>query len=205
MLFTFRAVTVSTAAVAMIVLAGCSSENPQVAMCQSVTKNLVAGFDSFSKSSVETNGNTMTVNATFDGGEVSCDYSRQQASRDDDSGVFNTAPEKVTLNGAVISGGELINAGVKASREQLKAVADETAAQSKELAADAKVKAEELAEQATTAASQASESAAELADKASEKAGELAKQASDVAKEVSDKAKEAAKEATEKVQKQLQQ
>ena len=189
-----RTPVMSSAVVAMLAVAGCSTENPQIAMCQSVTKNLVAGFDSFSSSSVNTSGNTMTVNASFDGGEVACDYSRQQSSRDDESGAFNTAPEKVTLNGTVISGAELIQAGVKASKEQLKAVADETAAQSKELAADAKVKAEELAGQAATAADQARETAADLA-----------KQASEVAKEVADKAKEAAIEATEKAQQQLQQ
>lgn len=190
----FRMVSMSAAAVVIATAVGCSSENPQIAMCQSITKNLVTGFDSFSSSSVDTKGNTMTVSASYDGGTVTCDYSRQQASRDDDSGVFNTAPERVTLNGEVLTGAALLNAGVKASKEQLQAVADETAAQSKALAADAKVKAGELAEQASAAASEASEAAAELAN-----------QASDVAKGVGERAKETALEAAEKVQQELQQ
>ena len=153
-----------------------NTEDPQLAMCQSVTKQLsgdnVASWDSIEQSDA---GKLRTISIAYGGADDSKGVTDCTFPIDAD-GIVDTAPNAVVFNGEPVGTKALLTAGVKASAELLKGTAANTVARSKELAAEASVA-----------------------------AGELADKASDAASDIAGKAKESAIDATKSLQQKLEQ
>ncbi|MBX2881106.1 MAG: hypothetical protein KTR32_14275 [Granulosicoccus sp.] len=174
---------ISGLAATLLLITACTpTDNPRLAMCQTMGKNLVGEISSWDNTEISETGNRMIINAAYtpasgQAGNINCVYQR-----DDENSAFGTAPRAVTLNGRKLGTKEILQAGTAATAEQFKKLAAETEKQSRELAKDVTKKAEELTEKAEV-----------LAGQAEKKAGELAVQA-----------KEIAVDTAEKVQQQLQ-
>lgn len=177
----------------LIITSCANSENPQLAMCQAVTKQLlgdnVSNWDNINQSD---SVRLRTIDIAFtqaDGAKntVNCTFPINQKEEVD------TAPNRVAINGRRIETKELFIAGAQATKSILAGTAANTVARSKELAQDAKTIAADAAGKAREGAAEASQVASELAGKARESAAG----ASTLAREIADKAKESAKEASQ--------
>lgn len=158
-----------TLSAAIISLSACTNtDNPQLAMCQAVAKQLTSNtVASWDKDSSTDNHNNVQVkvsfsNASGQAGTLNCTYPKHE------NGTIDTAPSKVVMNNQPVDTKVLISAGTKASKELLTGTYKNTIAKSTELAGEAADKANELAEQAA-------DKATDLAGKAKDAALEGAK------------------------------
>ncbi|MBX2836239.1 MAG: hypothetical protein KTR35_05255 [Gammaproteobacteria bacterium] len=139
----------SAAGVAAILIVACTgTDDPLATMCQAVAKQLTSnGVAEWGAIDQSDNDRIRTVNVAYTSvtnqpGSISCIYNKDQ------SGTVETAPTRVSLNGAKVEQKVLLTAGVAASKELLAGTAKNTAAKTTELAKDASKKASELAGQA---------------------------------------------------------
>jgi hypothetical protein len=208
--------TIYLAGACALLLAGCSNtDNPQLAMCQAVTKQLVgdtvSNWDEVSEADIK-KIRSIDINFTQADGstsQINCGFPIKE------NGDVDTSPTIVLLNGQQVEKKTLLKAGLKASGDLLKGTAAATVAKSKELADEAKVIAADAADKAREGAADASKIAGEVADKAREgaadasaKATELADKAADgltqKAGELTEIARDKALQATESIQKKLE-
>jgi len=129
-----------------LALAACgAADDPQLAMCQAVAKQLTGnGISSWERVEQDDGGRSRTVSiayGTADAGSGSIDCSFPI----DDKGTVATGPDRVRLNGEPVGREALLRAGVSASKELLAGTAAETVARTKELANQAGDKAREVA------------------------------------------------------------
>ena len=221
-----RNTSIYTALSCVLLLSSCTNtEDPQLAMCQAVTKQLlgdtVSNWDNINQTDKKRVRSIEIAFTQADGtaNKVNCGFPIKE------NGDVDTAPSTVTLNDEQLEKTVLLKAGLKASGALLKGTAANTVAKSKELAADAAVKAREGAADATKMANEVADKAkegaqdakviaSELADKAkvgaqdakviaSELADKAKEGVSQMAGEVTEKAREKALEATELLQKKL--
>lgn len=165
-----------TLSAALISLSACTNtDNPQLAMCQSLAKqltnNTVSSWDSDSSSS---SNNNVTVkvgftNSSGQAGTLNCSYPKSS------NGDVDTAPSAVTLNNKPVDRKLLITAGAQASKELLTNTYKNTVAKSSELAGQAAEKTNELAGQAAEKASELAEQAKDAAIKGANTLQELQK------------------------------
>ena len=135
---------------ATLLLAACGApDDPQLAMCQAVAKQLtgdtVAAWERTEQSDGSRARHVVIAYSTTDDGSGSIDC-RFPIDRED--GTVATAPDAVELDGQEVPTKELIAAGTRASGELIAGTAAETAARTRELAEDAGDKAREVAERA---------------------------------------------------------
>lgn len=140
----------------LLVSACNNTDDPQLAMCQAVAKqltgNTIAEWRQINQSDTP---RLRTIAIAYEGtdsskGAIDCIFPI------DLQGVVDTAPKAVVLNGQKIGTRELLSAGMKASGELLKGTAANTVAKSKELAEDAREAAGDVADKALDAAEQTS-------------------------------------------------
>lgn len=136
-----------------LLLTACTqTDNPQLAICQAVTKqltdNTVASWDNIEENDQSRRRNISIAFTQTDDtkGTISCAFPKSK------EGVVETSPRSVVLNGSEVGTKELLTAGAKASAELLKGTAANTVAKSKELA-------EEASQMANDAAGKARETA----------------------------------------------
>ena len=129
-----RALLLPSAALAAA-LAGCGApEDPQLAMCQAVAKqltgNTVTGWERTERDETSRSRRVSIAYRTVgDGsGSIDCDYPI------DENGTVATAPDSVDLDGRTVGRRELLTAGTAASRELIAGTAAETAERTRELA-----------------------------------------------------------------------
>ena len=137
-------------ATAALLAAGCGTpEDPQLAMCQAVAKQLtgdtIAGWE---RTEQDDGSRARTVSIAYSttddtSGSIDCRYPI-----DRESGNVATAPDQVDLNGQRVPTKELLSAGTRASGELIAGTAAETVARSRELAEDAGEKVRDVADQA---------------------------------------------------------
>ena len=137
-------------------LAGCGApEDPQLAMCQAVAKQLTGNTITGWERNEQDDGArsrrvSIAYTTTGDGsGSIDCAYPI------DEDGTVATAPNRVDRDGVRVGQKELITAGTSASKEILAGTAAETAARTRVLAQEAGDKAREVAGQAGEAAREA--------------------------------------------------
>ena len=137
----------------VVALAGCGApEDPQLAMCQAVAKQLTGNTITGWERTEQTDGArsrrvAIAYTTTGDGsGAIDCAFPI------DADGTVATAPDRVDLDGERVGQRELIVAGTSASKELLAGTAAETAARTRELANEAGERAREVAGQAGEAA-----------------------------------------------------
>lgn len=138
----------------VLLVSGCGAPaDPQLAMCQTLAKNLTGDSVTSFEEAVQKDGvRARSVKIAFATGEagngtIDCRYPINQT-----TGVVSTAPNTVMLNGQRVPTKELFAAGTKASGEIISGVAKETAAQTREYADDATEQARDLADKARDAA-----------------------------------------------------
>ncbi len=141
-----------------LILSACTNtDNPQLAMCQAVAKQLTSNsIASWDKTDQSDSGNNRTVNIKFTSansqpGSADCHYKILA------DGTVETSPLKVVLNDQPVGAKDLITAGTKASVELLKGTAANTVAKTKELANEAGEIAADVADKARDAALQGTE------------------------------------------------
>ncbi len=116
-----------------------NTDNPQLAMCQAVAKQLTSNSISEWGDTSQSDGNrSVTVKVAFTdssgrAGTLDCQYKKSE------DGVVKTAPSQVALNGQKVDGKVLISAGTKASKELLAGTYKNTVEKSRELAAEATI------------------------------------------------------------------
>jgi len=139
----------TTGALALIV-SGCGAPaDPQLAMCQTLAKNLTGDSVTSFEADVQKDGRrARSVKIAFatgaaGSGTIDCRYPINQT-----TGAIATAPSEVMLNGQKVPTRELFAAGTKASGEIISGVAKETAAQTREYADEATEQARDLADKA---------------------------------------------------------
>jgi len=181
-----------------LLLSGCTNtDDPQLAMCQAVTKQLLGNtISNWDEINQDDKSRLRNIDITFtqsDGSarQINCGFPIKE------NGDVDTAPATVSLDGEKIATKEILQAGLKASGELLKGTAANTVAKSKELASEAKVI-------AADAAVKARENAADATKIASEAAGKAKESVSKIAGEVSETARVKALEAAEMLQKKLE-
>lgn len=137
-------------AVALSLASGCTeSDDPQLAMCQAMAKQLtgdrVAAWDETSQSDGRKSREVSIAYSLIDDsrGSIDCVY------RIDGTGTVETAPTRVALNGEPVGTGELLGAGTRASVELLAGTAAETVARTRGLAREARELAGEAGEVAS--------------------------------------------------------
>ncbi len=142
----------------MLVSACTNTDDPQLAICQAVAKqltdNTIAEWGQINQSDTP---RLRTIAIAYEGvdsskGAIDCTFPI------DLQGVVDTGPKVVVLNGRQIGTGELLSAGMKASGELLKGTATNTVSKSRELAEDARDAAGDVAEKALDAAGETSKS-----------------------------------------------
>jgi len=147
----------------MISLSACTNtDNPQLAMCQAVakqlTQNSISSWDS--DSSTDNPGNVAVkvafTNSSGQAGTLNCKYKKQQ------DGTVDTAPQSVVLNNQPVDRNTLISVGTKASKALLAGTYRNTVEKSNQLAGEASEKATELAGQAKDAAIKGAKTMQEL-------------------------------------------
>lgn len=149
-----RSFHIPSLAAAGLFASGCGAPaDPQLAMCQTLAKNLtgdnVASFDDADQRDSSRARSVKIAFETHDGqsGSIDCRYPINQT-----TGIVDTAPKDVALDGQMVPMKELFAAGIKASGEIISGVATETAAQTKEYAEEATDQAKDLAGKARDAA-----------------------------------------------------
>jgi len=141
---------------ALLLTACTNSDNPQLAMCQAVAKQLTGNqIASWEKTDQHDHGKSRTVTIAYatandQSGSIDCSYPIRE------DGTIDTGPEQVVLNGERVGQKELFSAGTKASTELLKGTAANTIARSKELANEAGKVAADVADKARDSALDAS-------------------------------------------------
>ncbi len=142
----------------MLVSACTNTDDPQLAMCQAVAKQLTGNtIAEWGQINQNDTARLRTIAIAYEGadnskGVIDCTYPI------DLQGVVDTAPKTVVLNGQKVGTGELLSAGMKASGQLLKGTAANTVAKSKELAEDAREAASDVAEKALEAVGETSKS-----------------------------------------------
>ncbi len=144
---------VSAVVVSCVLLTSCTNtDNPQLAMCQAVAKqltsNTISSWDNSANSDSGTNRvvSVAFTNADDQAGSAECYYKTLE------DGSIETAPLKVVLNGQPVGQKELISAGTKASGELLAGTYKNTVEKSRELATQAGEVATDVANKAKDAA-----------------------------------------------------
>ncbi len=142
-----------TVSVALIGISACTNtDNPQLAMCQAVTKQLtgnsVSSWDADTKNDA---GNMVNVkvdytNSSGQAGSMKCAFKKQG------DGTVDTAPTTVVMNNQPVDRKTLIKAGTEASKELLAGTYKNTVKQSAIVAEQAKEVAGDLANKAADAA-----------------------------------------------------
>lgn len=176
-----------TAALLGLVACGSNVQDPQLAMCQAVAKQLtdqaVAGWERVDQTDRFRNRQISIDYSTVDdrSGNISCNFPIEE------NGTVASAPDRVNLNGEPVAAKQLITAGLAASKELIAGTAAETAAKVREVAGDV------------------SETALDVANQTGEAAREALHQASDRAREVAGQAVGSAVEAGQALQEKLEQ
>lgn len=125
-----------------------NTDNPQLAMCQAVAKQLSNNtVSSWDKDSREDANSRVTVNVAYtnasgQAGTILCYYPKHE------NGDIDTAPNRVVWNNQPVETKVLLSAGAKASKELLAGTYKNTVEQTGVLAGQAAEKAEELAKEA---------------------------------------------------------
>ena len=137
---------------AAVLVAGCGPDEPQIAMCQELAKNLVGDIAGWERTDQEDGRRARQVSIAYStnadtSGSIECNYPINR-----ESGAIATAPREVVLNGRRLETGELFAAGTRASGKIIADTADATADRTRELAGEAGEKAGELTERARDAA-----------------------------------------------------
>ena len=134
-----RPLTAGSLAVAALIASGCGApDDPQLAMCQALAKQLTGDTVSAWGDTDQNEGSrARTVSIAFErsgggGGSIDCRYPIERQ-----NGAVATAPDQVTLDGERVPTGTLLKAGARASGEIIAGTAAETAARTKVLAEDA--------------------------------------------------------------------
>jgi len=147
----------------MLGLVGCTNtDNPQLAMCQAVIKQLTNNsVSSWDKDSNESTDRQVTVkvaytNSSGQAGTVNCFYPKHQ------DGTVDTAPARVVMNNQPVDQKTLISVGTKASGELLAGTYKNTVEKSTELAKEAADKAGDLAVKASAAAAEGAKALQQL-------------------------------------------
>ncbi len=147
---------VALGAALLLLLGACGApEDPQLAMCQGVAKqltgNTVTGWERTERTdSSRSRHVAIAYRTTGDGsGSIDCLFPI------DREGIVATAPDRVDLNGARVGQRELLVAGTSASRELLAGTAAKTAERTRELANEAGEKVRDVAGQAVGGAVEA--------------------------------------------------
>jgi len=129
-----------------VCLSACTNtDNPQLAMCQAVAKQLTANsVSSWDKDSSTDNVRNVTVKVAYtnsggQAGTLNCTYPKHE------NGNVDTAPSKVVWNNQPVERQVLMSAGTKASKELLAGTYKNTVAKSSELAGQAADSAADLA------------------------------------------------------------
>ena len=143
-----------------LALAGCGApEDPQLAMCQAVAKqltgNTITGWERTEQDDGARSRRVAIAYTTTGDGSGTIDCAFPIAS----DGTVATAPDRVDLDGERVGRKELLAAGTSASKELLSDTAAETAARTRELAGEAGEKAREVAGRAGEAARDAADRA----------------------------------------------
>ena len=195
----------------LVILSACTNtDNPQLAMCQAVSKQLVGdSITSWDNIEEADTAKIRSIDINFtqadsSTGQVNCGFPIKI------NGDVETAPSTLVLNGQKIATPDLLKAGLKASGDLLKGTAANTVAKSKELASDAKVLAADAADKASEGAANAKKLANEVADKARASsadakviAAELADKTKDGVSQIAGEVTDKAKQATEALQEKL--
>ena len=145
-----RPFIVGSLATAALIASGCGApEDPQLAMCQALAKQLTGDTVADWADTEQREGSrARTVSIAFErsgggAGSIDCRYPI-----DRQNGAVATAPDQVTLDGERVPTGTLLSAGARASGEIIAGTAAETAARTKVLAEDAGERVLDAAEQA---------------------------------------------------------
>jgi len=139
-----------------------NTDNPQLAMCQAVAKQLtsnsVSSWDSDSNQDSTRNVTVKVAFTTSSGqpGSINCNYPKQE------NGDIDTAPNKVVFNNQAVDTKTLISAGTKASKELLAGTYKNTVERTNELAGEAAVKGKELADKAKVVAKEGAKALQDL-------------------------------------------
>lgn len=150
---------------ALTVTACTNTDNPQLAMCQAVAKQLTGNqIASWEKTDQQDHGSNRTITIAYgtandQSGSLDCNFPIK------DDGSVDTAPSQVVHNGQRVGQKELLTAGTKASVELLKGTAANTVARSKELANEAGKVAADVADKARDGALDASKALQEKLEK----------------------------------------
>ena len=143
-----RSVSLACASLALALAACGAPEDPQLAMCQAVAKQLTGNTITGWERNEQTDGArsrrvSIAYTTVGDGsGSIDCAYPI------DREGAVATAPDRVDLDGVRVGQKELLVAGTSASREILAGTAAETAERTRQLADEAGDRAREVAGQA---------------------------------------------------------
>jgi len=139
-----------------------NTDNPQVAMCQAVAKQLSSNnISSWDNNSSTDNHRTVVVkvaftNASGQAGTLNCTYPKHE------NGTVDTAPSRVVMNNQPVDQKVLMSAGTKASKELLAGTYKNTVAKSSELAGQAADKATDIAGKAKEVAIKGAKTMQEL-------------------------------------------
>lgn len=149
--------------VALIGTSACTNtDNPQLAMCQAVTKQLTSNaVSSWDDNSTNDGSKTVSVkvnytNASGQPGVTKCDYPKRE------DGSIDTAPARVVMNDQPVETRVLLKAGTQASKELLTGTYKNTVEKSAELAGQAAESAVDMADKAKDAAIEGAKTMQEL-------------------------------------------
>jgi len=149
---------VATALLGVTLVSCTGTNNPQLAMCQALTKELIGrGVSKWIDISERETERMRTVSIKFtddrsSAGKISCDYPREEG------GNTETAPVTVTLNGERVEKKTLFVSGQRVTTAMLTEAAELTSLKAEALARDAAGSAEDLAGQALNSAKDAAKS-----------------------------------------------
>jgi len=149
--------------VALVGISACTNtDNPQLAMCQAVTKQLTSNTVSSWDDDSKNDGNKIVTvkvsytNSSGQAGVMKCDYPKHE------DGTIDTAPSRVVMNDQPVETGVLLKAGTKASKELLAGTYKNTVEKSAELAGQAAESAADIAGKAKDAAIEGAQTLQEL-------------------------------------------
>lgn len=153
----------SVAALSGLVACGSDLQDPQLAMCQAMAKQLtdfaVTDWQRIEQSESSRN-REVTINYATVGdrsGSIECNFPIES------DGSVASAPRTVMLNGEPVESKRVLSAGVAATKDLIAGTAAETAERVRELAGEASVQAREVANQTGEAAREALDQASESA------------------------------------------
>jgi len=148
---------------ALIGISACTNtDNPQLAMCQAVTKQLTSNSVSSWDDNSKNDGSKMVsvsvnyTNASGQAGVTKCDYPKHE------DGSIDTAPARVVMNDQPVETSVLLKAGTQASKELLTGTYKNTVEKSAELAGQAAESAVDIAGKAKDVAIEGAKTMQEL-------------------------------------------